>query len=712
MSKISIFKNTFDTCSEDSLSIGEFIDRIRDGYWQDYVLPVRAIADKKQRDEAKKKVPCVTMGGLFGSGRTDDTITRSSGFIGIDIDDVDAEKTKALLKCDEHIYAAFTSISGRGLCVVFRICAGKYRQAHAGLEQYLFDTYSINIDPTSVNPSRLRYVSFDPHLYINKEATKFTRYVEVTPVTQDRTTIFAKTDFDQIILEIQQRRVNLCESYHNWLRIGFALAEEFGEAGEHYFHIISSYSQKYNPQQCDKQWQNCLKGSRTSVKRAHMATFYYCCKQHGIETYSERTRDIIEVAYAAKRSGKSKEQVIQQVGNDPDGIVEQVFNANEIVLCDESLFGRLKIWMKANYPGLRQNCITRYIELGGKQLDQNDFNSIYIKANTDMKKINFENVDRLIRSEYTEVYNPLLDFFAAYQHRRPSGLIDRLFETIQTDEDKRLFSKHIGRKWLVSIIASAHGIHSPLMLVLSGSLQGTGKTEFFRRLLPPELQCYYAESKLDAGKDDEILMTKKLLIMDDEMGGKSKKDERRLKELLSKQVFSLREPYGRNNVDLNRLAVLCGTTNDNEILSDPTGNRRILPINVQSIDHQAYNAIDKIDLIMEAYHLYKAGFDWQLNREDINMLSIHSSEFENYSIEYELINKYYVLPMAGECLELTASEILIDLDQKTGMKLQLNKLGKELKRIGFEQVVRRTGKTTQRKWKVQAFTGFTPPGIV
>ena len=57
-------------------------------------------------------------------------------------------------------------------------------------------------------------------------------------------------------------------------------------------------------------------------------------------------------------------------------------------------------------------------------------------------------------------------------------------------------------------------------------------------MLPKELRSYYAESKLDAGKDDEILMTQKLLIMDDEMGGKSKKEVKRLKELTSKQTYS------------------------------------------------------------------------------------------------------------------------------------------------------------------------------
>lgn len=304
-----------------------------------------------------------------------------------------------------------------------------------------------------------------------------------------------------------------------------------------------------------------------------------------------------------------------------------------------------------------------------------------------------------------------MQFIDAYKDRNPVGLIDELFSTIETEDDKRLFSRLIGKKWLVGIISSIHGQHSPLMLVLSGDVQGTGKTEFLRRLLPAELKPYYAESKLDAGKDDEILMTQKLLIMDDEMGGKSKKDERRLKELLSRQTFSLREPYGRNNVDLNRLAVLCGTTNDRHILNDPTGNRRILPIHVLSIDHEKYNSLNKIDIFIEAYHLYKSGFNWQLSREEISALGLHGDMFQSYTSEYELINKYYDLPTNGTCDELTASEIKVHLERMSLQKLSLDKIGKELQRIGFKQVIKKISGKTKRVYEVLQVTPDTPKNL-
>jgi hypothetical protein len=183
----------------------------------------------------------------------------------------------------------------------------------------------------------------------------------------------------------------------------------------------------------------------------------------------------------------------------------------------------------------------------------------------------------------------------------------------------------------------------------------------------------------------------KLMIMDDEFGGKSKRELSRLKELTSKQYFSLREPYGRNNVDLLRLAVLCGTSNEDGLLSDPTGNRRIIPINVIAIDHSRYNQIDKVALIMEAYHLYNDGFQWEMNREDIQLLNENTSQFESVSIEEELVLKYFKVPEMGENDELfTTSDIVTYIDGVCHTKLFVHKVGQimaknNITRISFKR---------------------------
>jgi predicted P-loop ATPase len=193
------------------------------------------------------------------------------------------------------------------------------------------------------------------------------------------------------------------------------------------------------------------------------------------------------------------------------------------------------------------------------------------------------------------------------------------------------------------------------------------------------------------------------------MGGKSKKENKRLKELTSKQIFSLRAPYGKHNIDIRRLAVLCGTTNDNEILNDPTGNRRIIPVHVVSINHKDYNAVDKTALFMEAYHLWAVGFDWKLNRHDIDYLNKDAHDFEVTSLEGELITKYFE-PGEGQFgIEyLTASEIKVHIESMTHQKLILDRIAKELKRMKFVQVNKKIKGMPLRRYVVKRVA--TPAG--
>lgn len=700
---ISLYDNVKVTKNFKSIPLSIFLDDIREGKWQDKVLNLRTLPEPA-RVEAKKKVPCVTISGQFAD-RKDNGMGEHSGFIGIDIDDVDPEDTKLMLAGNPYVFAMFTSISGKGLCVIIKIVPEKHREAFTGISEYLFNDYKIVVDPTSVNPSRARFISYDPHLYINETAQVFKQYIKEKQPKKIEQFIFAQNDFEELIAEIQRRGVNIVESYHDWLRCGFALAEKFGEQGRSYFHAVSANSGKYKPQDADRQYNNCLKarGARIST----IATFYYYCKQAGLQTYSKQTKVIMSAGVHGKKGGLNVKSVAQNLqkfeeipAEESEPILEQVFNSAIEDVPDESQIEQLEQWIVHNYS-LRKNEITRYIENNGVVMKQEDFNTIYIQAKKVFDKLNYDMIERLINSRFTPRYNPFINFFDNYNSLQPTGLIDTLFDTIASDHFE--FTRYFGKKWLVGMIAAIHGEHNPYMLVLAGKEQGTGKTEFFRRLLPDELRPYYAESKLDAGKDDEILMTQKLLIMDDEMGGKNKKDSQRLKELLSRQTFSLREPYGKNNVDLNRIASLCGTTNEEALLNDPTGNRRILPIGVFSINHDDYNRVNKRELFIEAYHLWKSGFEWHLTKEDIKRLNDATLRFESYSLEYELITQYYELPATGKVSDcFTATQIKNFLETHSVQKLSLDKIGKELQRIGFKQVSKRINGFPKKVWEVIA----------
>jgi hypothetical protein len=705
MSVISIYDNIKQSKGGKEIPVDIFLQYIQEGKWQDEVLAVR------NGKMAKVDLPYTTVSGKF-SERKIAGLLQHSGLICVDIDDVeDPQELKALICPDRYVYAAFVSVGGKGLAVIFRINPDKHAEAFEGLQEYLYTQYRIILDPSCRDVSRARIVSYDPFLFLNEKADKFCQYPKKLPSAQKKIpdVVFVKSDFDAIVQEIVGRRMDITGDYHTWVRLAFGISDKFGEAGRGYFHQVSQFHPDYKPDLCDRQYSNCMKARRTGIT---IASFYFFAKQAGIRLFSEQTKLIIQSASFAKKGARTKESVIEYL-EDAEGIspevstdiVNQVFDNNITIDAGDSEVDDLELWLRQNYD-LRRNTITRYIENRGKPLQAKDFNTVYINALKVFDKCSYELIDRLVNSDFTLDYNPLLDFFERNQDRQPTGAIQALFDTIDSDTGLQGqefcpdYKLHFGRKWLVGLISSAHGKHSPLMLVLSGQQQNTGKTEWWRRLLPSELRGYYGESKLDAGKDDEILMTQKWVIMDDEMGGKSKNEAKRLKELTSKQVFSLREPYGRNNVDLHRLAVLCGTSNDNELLNDPTGNRRIIPINVLGIDHASYNLIDKTDVLMEAYHLYKAGFNWELTRDDIKMLNDNTASFVEYSMEEELIQKYYEVPTEPKrsiVTYRTGTDIKIFLDMRSGQKLSKRKLCQELKKMGFTQVNRRMN-SVQRGW--------------
>lgn len=722
MSKISIYPKASETKNGKVIDMDLFLDSIQNGKWQDLVLPIRAMKNKEERTSAKKKVPYVTVSGTFRE-RNNKGLLEPSGFIAIDIDNVDPEEVKSIVCPDRHVYAAFTSISGKGLCLIFRIDPKKHSEAFEGIQEYLFTQYQIVIDASGKDISRPRFISYDPHIFINQGASKFTAYHKpIKALTKVPQVVYVQNDFEQIIKEITSRRIDITGDYHQWLAIAYGLADKFGEGGRGYFHDISQFSHLYDYKKADKQFTECLKRSASS-KTATIATVIYLAKLAGIQTVSERTKLITQTAALAKKGRRTKEDTVALLKDvegisaaESEDIIEQVFNNNIQPPADDSPVEAIENWLRQNYE-FRRNSITRYIENGSVPMQEKDFNSIFIAAKKLFdKEVTNDLIKRLINSHFTSDYNPLLEFFNRHQSRKPAGTIRALFDCLESDtglSESEFFPEykyHFGTKWLVGIISAIHGKHSPLMLVLSGNKQGTGKTEFFRRLLPEELHKegrlypdYYAESKLDAGKDDNILMTQKLIIMDDEMGGKNKKEEKKLKELLSKQTFSLREPYGSNNVDLQRLAVLCGTTNENEILNDPTGNRRIIPINVLSIDHVSYNAIDKTDLLMEAYWLWKDGFRWELSGEDVRILNANTGHFQESSPEFDLFVKHFEKPGDGPnpWIEfMTATEIKSILEMRSGQKLNPKRLGIEIKNAGFERVAKKVKGSTIRGYEV------------
>lgn len=704
--RISYYKNFADTTGTDT-AIDLFLNDVNEGKWQDLALAIRTEKDEVKRNNLKKRLPCVTISGTFHE-RKDESIKQHSGLIAIDIDKL-GEKTetaKKMLSGDPYVFSCFTSVSGMGLCVIFSIDPKKHRDAYESIGAYLYSTYQLIADPAAKNESRLRYVTYDPNLYHNPNALKFKKYLPKEKKRNIPKAIFVQSDFDEVISELAPK--NICEDYRTWVSCGYALASHFGESGREYYHALSSPSSKYDYDNCNDQYDAILRTDKPKDRRSQIATIYYHAKINGIDTYSQRTKQILSATTTLRKSGLNQSGVISNLqkfedipASESQTIVEQAFSLDIEHSEDESIITLVENWLKYNHD-IKRNYVTRRLENNGKVMQETDLNTLYLQCKRIYEDITFDLFYKILFSDCTKEYNPFTDFFARYHDREPTGVMDSFWSVFKTGKGVDL--SYFGSKWLIGIISAMHGTHSPLMLVFTGG-QNSGKTEAFRRLLPSELSHYYAESKLDREKDDEILMTQKIIIMDDEMGGKSKQESKRLKELTSKQTFSLRVPYGKGNEDLHRLAVLCGTSNDKAILNDPTGNRRIVPVEIISINHEAYNAIDKVDLFIEAYRMWRSGFNWMLSKEDIKTLNDLTEDFEDYTTEYEHIQKYLCVCEEGQsCYEWTTTEIKSYMERLSMQKLSLKKLGEELKRLGFLQTFKRVNGKTCRVYKLNTNT--------
>lgn len=737
---ISHYKNRYGTEPTGESTLNEYLEDIQSGRWQDFVLAVRSGNGKAKKDDA----PGVTASATFEANRRADAVKAHSGFIAIDLDDQDNEdllSKRDALQADPYCYACHTSIRGFGLVWYVKVSPEKHKDAFYAIEQYLANTYNVIADSSGKDVSRFRFVSYDPDLYMYAKSKKWSTYIPKKDRVQVSPTVNAyhSDDIKHILDQIQARGINIAEDYDTWIKIAFALATEFGEEGRAYFHAVSAPSTKYDSAKADRQYDISLRRQGDGIG---ISTFFWHCQRAGIETKTAQTQEIELIAKQRLKTIKDRAEAMQSTreyfakmegveGERVDRVLEGLADVSIGALKAEKTDDKtLEMELFIKGFDLRFNTITRKIEYIGEPITDRVLNSIYLKAMHALDhNVSAAKINSMIDSELVPEYDPFKEFFQENRDVTSEGHIKELLdcftilepeiedEELTEDEAAADYLEVFLTRWLVSIISSMHGIYSLLVLVLTGD-QRAGKTKFFRGLLPPALQPYYGESKLDKDKDDGILMCQKLILMDDEFSGKSKREAAKFKEISSRETFTVRRPYGKVFEDLPRIAVLCGTTNDNEMLNDVTGNRRLIPVNVVSLDLERFEAIDKVALFMELYRLWlEIGDGWMLTRDEIAFLNKSTAINEEQSFEGGLVTKYFQPSEPGNrrAVFMSSSEIKEFLDSRTKDRIDFRKLTGLLKKLGFEQVrVRENGQRLRGYYVLSTHDlrdPFTPEGI-
>ena len=645
MELFSLYTNQKATVKKD-ISVQDYLTFIRVGTNQDLVLAARAEYQKNGKTDLyksfKNQSQCITGSAVMNPGsKTTENINSLNGLIVLDVDVEVDSNLRAKLCADKYTYILHSSFSGDGICVFIKINPERFLESFNQLAQYYFSNFNITIDQACKNKNRLRYLSYDPDVFFNEKAQQFKAKLEPKPKRKEVPIFSSLDDFEFVLKQINDRGIDLIKGeYERYIRIGFALFSEFGaDKGKQYFEFINQFNSKFQPNKFDKEWKSLCKEGSTKI-----GTFYHYCKEEGIEIFTPRTKEIINRVKVAKSKGEPN---LSQISENLKALDQQPLTGNEIEFTQKLIDSPIDLSVEANKDVSEIEQIEKFIlEVfepkkdvltdvtyikGAKRLTDTEINDIYIscKKNFDFT-VPISDVRSILNSSVVPTFNSVNNFFNEYKGLQPNGVIEAYIKCIEPYTEFNLWAF---KKWLVGAVHNwtspdHEKLVCPLTLVLTGQKHGTGKTSFLRHCLPKELEKYAIETKINAqDKDSLYYLGSNLLVLDDEFGGKAFKDVKEYKAISDVNLITQRRPYASTVSTFKRRAILCGTSNETDVLKDVTGNRRILPIRVERIDFDAMLKIDKVDLLMEAYNLYNSGFEWKIySKEDIDYLAENTSE--------------------------------------------------------------------------------------
>ena len=84
---------------------------------------------------------------------------------------------------------------------------------------------------------------------------------------------------------IEQKKVDITAGYANWLRIGYALHNAFGDFGRELFHRVSNFHPRYSYVETDRLFSGLSKGN--CANQVTIRTFFYYTRRYGLETVAD-----------------------------------------------------------------------------------------------------------------------------------------------------------------------------------------------------------------------------------------------------------------------------------------------------------------------------------------------------------------------------------------------------------------------------------------
>ncbi len=320
------------------------------------------------------------------------------------------------------------------------------------------------------------------------------------------------------------------------------------------------------------------------------------------------------------------------------------------------------------------------VHLDGKALRDNDLSMIAIwldevyalrgAADTLHRAVNY------VAEQHS--FHPVCDWLAGLVWDGAPRL-DGLLSTYFGVEDTPLHRK-FSAGWLIGACARAFepGCQLDTMLVLIGR-QGAGKSRACAALVPN--RSWFGDSTFDIGnKDAFINLHGKWIYELAECEALRRSNDDASKAFITSRADRYRRPFGRFAEDHPRQVVFVGTTNNIEVLADPTGARRFWTVHIGEPDVEGINR-DREHLFAEALTRYRAGEPWHLDATHAALLVEAQRQFEVPEAWESLLAPWVERQEDPFTVEDAMGEGLgIPADRWDGRRRQ--RVGKALSRLG------------------------------
>jgi predicted P-loop ATPase len=366
--------------------------------------------------------------------------------------------------------------------------------------------------------------------------------------------------------------------------------------------------------------------------------------------------------------------------------------------------------------GLRLNQMKNIIELGGTQLDLDQIRLHMVLEFGEAVPIgDAQAIVQMLSSQ--NAYHPVEDYLENVSQIYPdvdTSILDNL-ATRYFGTDNELHNIYM-KKVLISAVARIKqpGCRLESVPILVNPRQGIGKSTFWRNLFGEE---WFSDDMGDANEKDERMKLHNFWCLEwsEFENVYKKKDVSALKKFITTKTDSYRTPYSRTIKEYPRRSILVGTTNEQEILADPTGSRRFWVIPVNGTIPVEMLAQERDLLWAAAYALYKTGEEWKLTYEQEELREEMNRQFQVIDPWTERIQEY-----AKHRDVVTLNEIFHYLEIETARQDVgiTRRIGGIFSRLGWDTERKREGGIWVRRWikkieKLQNPSGLSgSPGSV